>query len=168
MERKSFDRLIQAAIDVGIDADLALESLIRALSEQLIDRVTPKIVEWRAEYESIDGLDQFMSRLQSETHRFWQQDEAHRIQKLIQRRFEANIRQPFDLATKLALIFNRSHSCAVCGKAPPEVGLHIDHVYPWHLGGTNYLKNLQFLCASHNLKKSDKVGYEFGNSKTEN
>ena len=34
---------------------------------------------------------------------------------------------------------------------------HLDHIYPWAHGGNSEPVNLQWLCAEHNLKKSDKI-----------
>jgi 5-methylcytosine-specific restriction endonuclease McrA len=45
--------------------------------------------------------------------------------------------------------------CVICG-AQDE--LHFDHVVPYSKGGTSAkAKNVQLLCARHNLSKSDKI-----------
>lgn len=38
---------------------------------------------------------------------------------------------------------------------------HLDHIYPWAHGGNSDLANLQWLCARHNLKKSDQIPEHF-------
>ena len=38
---------------------------------------------------------------------------------------------------------------------------HLDHKYPWAHGGNSDAVNLQWLCAEHNLKKSDKIPDEY-------
>ena len=38
---------------------------------------------------------------------------------------------------------------------------HLDHIYPWAHGGNSEPVNLQWLCAKHNLKKSDKIPETF-------
>lgn len=49
-------------------------------------------------------------------------------------------------------------TCRFCGASPskdPSVTLHIDHIMPWSKGGKTTLDNLQTLCATCNLGKSD-------------
>lgn len=36
-------------------------------------------------------------------------------------------------------------------------GTHGDHIYPWSRGGATVMMNHQWLCAKHNLRKSDHV-----------
>ncbi len=44
------------------------------------------------------------------------------------------------------------------GKQCQEKGfLHLDHIEPWALGGTSDPENLRLLCASHNLRRSEKT-----------
>lgn len=48
--------------------------------------------------------------------------------------------------------------CCACGASPakdPSVNLHIDHVIPWSKGGETVLDNLQTLCSTCNMGKSD-------------
>ena len=53
-------------------------------------------------------------------------------------------------------VFKRdSFTCQYCGKAAPEVILHLDHIYPVSKGGTNELLNLVTACDGCNLGKSD-------------
>ena len=58
-------------------------------------------------------------------------------------------------------VFKRDHfKCCICGASPakdPTVELHIDHIIPWSKGGQNDLENLQTLCSSCNIGKSDSV-----------
>lgn len=49
--------------------------------------------------------------------------------------------------------------CVYCGRSPAidaGVQLHIDHKIPWSEGGETELENLQTLCSSCNLGKSNK------------
>jgi hypothetical protein len=51
-------------------------------------------------------------------------------------------------------------SCKKCGRSPakdPSVELHIDHIQPWSKGGETELVNLETLCQSCNLGKSNLV-----------
>jgi len=53
-------------------------------------------------------------------------------------------------------VWERDHGqCVVCG-ARDE--LHFDHVVPFSKGGTSVLaKNIQLLCARHNIEKRDRI-----------
>ena len=45
--------------------------------------------------------------------------------------------------------------CVKCGS---KEHLHFDHILPYSKGGTSRdVKNIQLLCAKHNLQKSDKI-----------
>ncbi len=45
--------------------------------------------------------------------------------------------------------------CVLCGN---KENLHFDHIVPFSKGGTSLLaKNIQLLCATHNLQKRDKI-----------
>jgi hypothetical protein len=48
--------------------------------------------------------------------------------------------------------------CRACGSSPAitlGVELHVDHIHPWSEGGETVLENLQTLCSSCNLGKSN-------------
>ena len=48
--------------------------------------------------------------------------------------------------------------CCACGASPaitPNVELHVDHITAWSKGGGTVLENLQTLCSSCNLGKSN-------------
>ncbi len=54
--------------------------------------------------------------------------------------------------------------CRHCGKSPANVVgvvLHVDHIVPWSKGGETTLDNLQTLCESCNLGKSNLVETSF-------
>ena len=56
-------------------------------------------------------------------------------------------------------------SCRHCGKSPaqePNVILHVDHIVPWSEGGETSLANIQTLCQSCNLGKSNLEETEAG------
>ena len=59
-----------------------------------------------------------------------------------------------------ALIFRDKSRCQICGKdlsatREPQTGkIHIDHIIPLELGGTNDPTNMQILCDSCNFNKS--------------
>jgi HNH endonuclease/Homing endonuclease associated repeat len=50
--------------------------------------------------------------------------------------------------------------CKMCGASPAKdstVQLHVDHIYPWAKGGETVVENLQTLCMTCNIGKSDEV-----------
>ena len=52
-------------------------------------------------------------------------------------------------------------TCRACGASPAfssQVELHVDHIVPWSKGGVTVLENLQTLCSSCNLGKSNIAG----------
>jgi DNA-directed RNA polymerase subunit RPC12/RpoP len=48
-----------------------------------------------------------------------------------------------------------NYTCVECGKKPPQVVLHCDHIISKDDGGTDELDNLQTLCEECNLSKSN-------------
>ncbi len=54
-------------------------------------------------------------------------------------------------------VFKRdSFTCQYCGKAAPQVVLHVDHIEPRSKGGQDKITNLVTSCVDCNLGKSDK------------
>jgi len=51
--------------------------------------------------------------------------------------------------------------CGLCGREPPEVKLHVDHIVPLSKGGTNNIANLQTLCSDCNLGKGNRDETDF-------
>ncbi|MEZ4936528.1 MAG: HNH endonuclease [Crocinitomicaceae bacterium] len=48
--------------------------------------------------------------------------------------------------------------CKICGKSPandPSIILHVDHIKAWAKGGETIIENLQTLCSTCNIGKSD-------------
>ncbi len=48
--------------------------------------------------------------------------------------------------------------CRACGSSPAKrhaVSLQVDHVLPWSRGGETIFENLQTLCETCNIGKSD-------------
>ena len=49
-------------------------------------------------------------------------------------------------------------TCRACGSSPaftPGIELHVDHIVPWSKGGETNIANLQTLCSTCNLGKSN-------------
>lgn len=75
---------------------------------------------------------------------------------------ERPIKTPRDTNLRLRfLVMKRDRFCCrSCGRSPatrPGTVLHVDHVVPWSKGGLTTLENLQTLCSSCNLGKSNLI-----------
>lgn len=72
------------------------------------------------------------------------------------REWAPRMRPPLSPETRFAVLERDEFTCRYCGRAAPDVELHIDHVKPVSKGGTNALDNLVTACADCNLGKSDR------------
>jgi hypothetical protein len=66
-------------------------------------------------------------------------------------------RQP-SLRLRWKILHRDRFTCCACGRSPAMtagIELHVDHVIPWSKGGETVLENLQTLCLSCNLGKSN-------------
>jgi hypothetical protein len=62
------------------------------------------------------------------------------------------------LRTRFRVMKRDNFSCRACGASPalkPGLLLHVDHVKPWSRGGETIEENLQTLCETCNLGKSN-------------
>jgi hypothetical protein len=64
-------------------------------------------------------------------------------------------RKSISTRTRFEIFKRDAFRCLYCGKSPPGVLLHVDHVLPVAEGGTNELANLVTACQDCNLGKSD-------------
>ena len=103
-----------------------------------------------------DALKQFRNCLQKRTNRSWGEHDFIALFDRVKARLTNHYREPIEYAEYLKLLWQVPLECATCKKSPPEVVLHIDHIVPASKGGNSKRPNLQFLCAPHNLKKSNK------------
>ncbi len=58
---------------------------------------------------------------------------------------------------RIAVLLRDEFTCQECGTYDELAELHIDHIFPFSLGGDHSMDNLQVLCAECNLKKSNTV-----------
>lgn len=58
-------------------------------------------------------------------------------------------------ARRAAVILRDGGACAICGS--DDGAIEIDHVFPWSLGGSDDLNNLQVLCPPCNRAKAATV-----------
>lgn len=63
------------------------------------------------------------------------------------------VKLPAGTIARLLLLQGRK--CAIC-KASVAAGYHVDHIYPIAKGGTHTPDNVQILCPTCNVRKSDK------------
>ena len=56
-------------------------------------------------------------------------------------------------ALRFQVLRRDGFTCHYCGRKPPEVKLHIDHLQPWSSGGLNVPENLRTSCEACNLGK---------------
>lgn len=62
-------------------------------------------------------------------------------------------RKPLSKKRRFAILRRDDFTCQYCGRSSPEVQLHVDHVIPVAVGGTNRRQNLVTSCQDCNLGK---------------
>lgn len=66
---------------------------------------------------------------------------------------ELNKRKAISKKLRFDVFKRDGFSCQYCGATPPGVMLHVDHIHPVSLGGTNAIDNLITSCEPCNLGK---------------
>jgi hypothetical protein len=66
-------------------------------------------------------------------------------------------RKPIKKSIRFEVLNRDRYTCQYCGKKPPDVVLHVDHVHPVYLGGEDELSNLVTSCADCNLGKGKRL-----------
>jgi hypothetical protein len=64
---------------------------------------------------------------------------------------------PISASLRFVVLRRDRFSCTYCGRRPPEVVLHVDHVVPRSKGGRNDLPNLRTSCLQCNLGKGARL-----------
>jgi 5-methylcytosine-specific restriction endonuclease McrA len=142
---------------LGIDKDSFQEFLEWALCEQLVRQVCANKERASSFFTDKDGLRKFRDYLHYRTGRNWSTEDLDHLYDATRNVLSKHYREPITYGEYLRLLWTTEHKCAKCGKTPPEVMLHIDHIVPVVLGGRSERENLQFLCSAHNLQKSGKL-----------
>jgi 5-methylcytosine-specific restriction endonuclease McrA len=64
--------------------------------------------------------------------------------------------------TRYRVLIRDRARCVLCGRTPATeltIELHIDHIIPWSMGGSNQEENLRVLCKDCNLGKRDDIEF---------
>jgi 5-methylcytosine-specific restriction endonuclease McrA len=141
---------------IGIDPQSFEVVLEWAIGEHLVS-VLSSIPELDTTlFAKPDALKRFRTILEQRTKRQWSHHDLSSLFDRIKLEKEQNFREPISYEEYLRLIWQVPLECASCRRHPPEVVLHVDHIVPASRGGSSRRVNLQFLCATHNLKKGAK------------
>jgi hypothetical protein len=140
---------------LGIDDESFDRILEFVLSERLVAEMAnhPSIGELIGKK---DELKRFRDLLSARTGMSWTLRDTKSLLARVKSDRATHVRDPIPAEEALLLRLSSPLVCARCGRRPPEVVLHMDHVVPASKGGPSKRQNLQFLCMSCNLKKSNK------------
>jgi len=153
-----FARIDLLLRSVGIDVESFLSFTEWALSEQLVEKLSKNgTIQEKGFFTKSNALRQFRNITRSSTGREWSVHDLGLLYDAVKNKSEENFRRPVTYGEYLKLLWTAPLRCAKCGKEPPSVKLHIDHIIPVSLGGTSDSSNIQFLCMECNLKKSNKL-----------
>jgi hypothetical protein len=144
---------------LGIDENDLLDYLNWCLLEHLVGTFSSD-KEWIAKLRvANDGMAQFKAEIERRTRLKWDVENLAKVYHRVLQANETHYRQPITYEELLRLLVNSPLRCAnlECGKAPPEVKLHIDHIFPASKGGGSKFENLRFLCQKCNLSKSARL-----------
>ena len=90
-----------------------------------------------------------------------------KVRKGVYRHDPSNVKQrflqDFSESDKQIIKERDGHKCVICGLGSQNgLDLHVDHIKPKNLGGTNDITNGQTLCARHNFIKKQLSQTETG------
>lgn len=145
IDSASYERFVAWCLSEQLASELA-----RAVGDDPDHRDVPL-------WERPDGLKRFRRILRAYTGRSWSQHDCDALFARVKAAATDHVRRPVSPGDLLRLLWNAPHECVQCGRRPPEVILHVDHRFPASKGGSSGFENLQFLCAEHNLRKSNKL-----------
>lgn len=144
---------------LGIDESDLLDYLNWCLLQHLVSAFSEN-KEWITKLRSAhDGLAQFKEAVERRTRMKWDVENTDKLYERVVQATEKHYRKPIAYEELIRLLINSPLKCSnlSCGKAPPEVKLHIDHTLPASKGGDSRYENLNFLCEKCNLTKSNKI-----------
>jgi len=144
---------------LGIDENDLLDYLNWCLLEHLVHELSLD-KQWLASIKAEpDRLAQVKRKVEQRTRAVWDLPNLQKLYERVVQTTERHYRQPITYEVLLRLLINSPLKCAnpKCRASPPDVKLHIDHVFPASKGGSSQYENLQFLCAKCNLSKSARL-----------
>jgi 5-methylcytosine-specific restriction endonuclease McrA len=145
---------------LSIDPDSFSAFLEWVLCEHLV-LVLSRMSEIHASFFSQPhSLRLFRDLLKKQTGRSWSEKDLEALYSRVKLSIGRHFRTEVPYEELLKLLWQIPWECARCHKKPPEVVLHVDHIVPSSVGGESKRHNLQFLCAEHNLTKSNKREFE--------
>jgi 5-methylcytosine-specific restriction endonuclease McrA len=153
---KDFSVLVHG---LGIDENDLLDYLNWCLLEHLVSMFSSN-KEWVKKLRlDSDGMAQFKNKVEERTRLKWDVENIAKLYNRVIQASEKHYRQQITYEELLRLLINTPLKCANtnCGRTPPEVVLHIDHIFPASKGGDSKFENLRYLCEKCNLSKSDKI-----------
>ncbi len=153
------ESITQLASMLGFSQDTFNKLLRSLLIEELLDRLRPSKEDIRALRMRPDHLEVLKQRVESLTGVEWPLEVVQAFWQRIRLLDDKFSREPIPFHRKLQVLATKEHKCDHCGKRPPDVALHIDHIYAASKGGPNDLWNLRFLCSDCNLVKSNHLDW---------
>ena len=141
---------------LGVDRSSFENFLEWALSEHLVAVLSrDETVQEAGFFARLDALKAFRNRLRHRTGRSWSQHDLEALFERVKAEHTRHFRDPIPYEEYLKLLWQVPWECVQCHRSPPDVVLHVDHIVPASRGGSSKRPNLQFLCADHNLRKSN-------------
>ena len=140
---------------LGIDQASFGQFLEWVLSEHLVRTLSQEPGINRAFFQRPDALRQFRLLLAARTRRQWSEHDVDRLFDRVKDDQVEHFRERIPYEELLKLLWQVPYECANCKRHPPDVKLHVDHIIPASKGGRSKRWNLQLLCATHNLRKSN-------------
>ena len=87
----------------------------------------------------------------------WRWDETEDTRRRLQPNADGlRGRRAIPLGLRYNVLDRDGGRCQACGRTPPVVTLHVDHITPYSLGGLTVLDNLQTLCGECNIGKGNR------------
>lgn len=158
MLKKQIDNLNKISKMLGFNSEGLIEYLNWCLLEHLLYEIVI-LSKVKKNRNKPDAISLFKECVENRTSVKWDFENIRILYEKALQASEAHYRQQITYEEFLRLLINTPLKCSnpTCNKTPPDVVLHIDHIFPSSRGGTSKFENLRFLCAECNLKKSDKI-----------
>ena len=159
IERKNVDSLAILTSLLGIEENSLLDYMNWCLLEHLVAELAREKSWIKENRNRPDVVALFKKMVEGRTKAKWDNENILLLYERVKSANEKHYRKPITYGELFRLLINSPLECAneTCRMAPPEVKLHIDHRFPSSKGGSSKFENLQFLCESCNLKKSNKL-----------